>query len=241
MPRHTCIYCNKVYSRVSYYKRHVLLCEMVHSNKMNQEKNIEENQVLYSYHDLVNVVQELKYEFVKMQEEFKKLKQENTILKSTNTKQIQEEKCESIKKLTPISWLDTNKNKIDLDNWINNIEIKFEYLILLDDNTLYKSLYILLDRIDKIPIYNVNNNYYAFINNNWETIKECDLDNYFQKILSRLWNIFLEWQNINVNKIKVDENFQRTYHSRLQNICNKSCKNKYLFDIKDKIIEKNKI
>tara|TARA_B100000424_G_C22941892_1_gene501210 strand:- start:1670 stop:2314 length:645 start_codon:yes stop_codon:yes gene_type:complete len=214
---------------------------MVHSNKMNQEKNIEENQVLYSYHDLVNVVQELKYEFVKMQEEFKKLKQENTILKSTNTKQIQEEKCESIKKLTPISWLDTNKNKIDLDNWINNIEIKFEYLILLDDNTLYKSLYILLDRIDKIPIYNVNNNYYAFINNNWETIKECDLDNYFQKILSRLWNIFLEWQNINVNKIKVDENFQRTYHSRLQNICNKSCKNKYLFDIKDKIIEKNKI
>ena len=128
-----------------------------------------------------------------------------------------------------------------MDNWINNIEIKFEYLILLDDNTLYKSLYILLDRIDKIPIYNVNNNYYAFINNNWETIKECDLDNYFQKILSRLWNIFLEWQNINVNKIKVDENFQRTYHSRLQNICNKSCKNKYLFDIKDKIIEKNKI
>ena len=138
---------------------------------------------------------------------------ENTVLKSTNIIKIQKEKSEQVKVLSPISWLDTNKNKINLDNWINNIEIKFEYLILLDDNTLYKSLYILLDRIEKMPIYNVNSNYYAVINNNWEIIKDDDLDNYFQKILSRLWNIFLEWQNINVNKIKVDENFQRTYHS----------------------------
>lgn len=241
MPKNTCIYCNKVYSRVSYYKRHVLLCEMVHSNKMNQERNIEENNTLYSYHDLVNVVQELKYEFVKMQDEFKKIKEENSILKSTSTKKIQNENTKSIEIFSPISWLDKNKNKINLDEWINNMEIKFEYLILLDDNTLYKSLYMLLDKIDKIPIYNVNNNYYAFINNDWQSIKDCDLDNYFQSVLSRLWNVFLEWQQINVNKIKLDENFQRTYHSRLQNICNKTHKNKYLFDIKDKIIEKNKI
>jgi len=241
MPRNTCIYCNKLYSRVSYYKRHVLLCEMVHSNKTYQDKNIEENNILYSYSDLVNVVQELKYEFVKMQEEFKKIKVENVILKSKNSMNITE-KCEDkLNIITPISWLDTNKNKIELDGWINNIELKLDYLILLDDNILYKSLYMLLDRIDKIPIYNVNNNYYAIINNEWEIIKDCDLDNYFQKILSRLWNIFLEWQNININKIKLDENIQRTYHSRLQNICNKNNKHKYLSIIKEKIIEKNKI
>ena len=69
MPKNTCMYCNKTYSRVSYYKRHVLLCEMVHSSKFERNMNIEENNTLYSYNDLVNVVQELKYEFVKMQEE----------------------------------------------------------------------------------------------------------------------------------------------------------------------------
>ena len=64
MPKNTCIYCNKLYSRVSYYKRHVLLCEMVHASKFERNMNIEENNKLYSYNDLVNVVQELKYEFV---------------------------------------------------------------------------------------------------------------------------------------------------------------------------------
>ena len=45
MPKNTCMYCNKTYSRVSYYKRHVLLCEMVHSSKFERNMNIEENKI----------------------------------------------------------------------------------------------------------------------------------------------------------------------------------------------------
>ncbi len=234
MPKNTCVYCNKTYSRLSYYKRHVLLCEMVHSSKFERNMNIEENQTLYSYNDLVNVVQELKYEFVKMQEEFTKLKKENIILKEKPVK-IREEIIE-----TPYTWLNNNKKSINMDNWINELNLNVKHLNYLDDKTIYELLYNLLEH-KSIPVFIINDKYYCYIETQWCEISFDNLNNYYQKILSNIWNIFLEWQNENVNKIKINEDYQRMYHARLQNICNKSNKNKYITLIRDKIIEKIKI
>ena len=238
MPKNTCIYCNKTYSRISYYKRHVLLCEMVHSSRFEKNMNIEENQTLYSYTDLVNVVQELKYEFVKMQEEFHKLKKENFVLKQKPV-QIKEEIKEEIIE-TPIVWLNNNKDSIDIDMWIDNLNLSMKHLTCLDDKTIYELLYNLLE-YNSIPIYIVNNKYYCYNETQWNEISFDNLNNYYQKILSNIWNIFLEWQNENINKIKINEDYQKMYHNRLQNICNKNNKNKYTTLIRDKIIEKIKI
>jgi len=238
MPKNTCRYCNKIYSRVSYYKRHVLLCEMIYASKFERNMNIEENDKLYSYNDLVNVVQELKYEFVKMQEEFKKLKQENVILKSKQIERPQIEINETI--VTPEIWLLNNKDAININEWINNMNITFQDLQYLDEYIIYNSLYKILEHI-KIPIYIINNNYYSYDNSCWNKIDEDTINSYYQKIISIVWNIFLEWQNENLNKIKINDDYQRKYHTRLQNICNKNHKAKYILLIKDEIIEKNKI
>jgi hypothetical protein len=235
MPKKSCIHCNKTYTRLSYYKRHVLLCEMVHSSRFEKNMNIEENQTLYSYHDLVNVVQELKYEFVKMQEEFKNLKKENTILKQTPKNKIQE-KEESIE--TPYTWLDSNKQSLDINKWINDLKLNSTHLNYLDDSTVYELLFNLLEN-KSIPVYIINDKYYCYIETQWSEISFDNLNNYYQTILSNIWKIFLEWQNENVNKIKINDDYQKMYHTRLQNICNKN--NKYIKQIKDKIIEKIKI
>ena len=160
MPKNTCIYCNKTYSRLSYYKRHVLLCEMVHSSKFERNMNIEENQTLYSYNDLVNVVQELKYEFVKMQEEFTKLKKENIILKEKPVKII-EEIIE-----TPYTWLNNNKKSFDMNNWINELNLNVKHLNYLDDKTIYELLYNLLEH-KSIPVFIINDKYYCYIETQW--------------------------------------------------------------------------
>ena len=238
MPKNTCMYCNKTYSRVSYYKRHVLLCEMVHSSKFERNMNMEENNTIYSYNDLVNVVQELKYEFVKMQEDFKKLKKENVILKSKQIEKPQIEINETI--ITPEIWLLNNKDPVNMNEWINNMKITFQDLQHLDDYIVYNSLYKILEHI-KIPIFIINNNYYSYDNLCWNKIDEDTINSYYQKIISIVWNIFLEWQNENLNKIKINDDYQTIYHKRLQNICNKSQKMKYISLIKDEIIEKIKI
>uniref|UniRef100_A0A6C0AY27 Uncharacterized protein n=1 Tax=viral metagenome TaxID=1070528 RepID=A0A6C0AY27_9ZZZZ len=238
MPKNTCMYCNKTYSRVSYYKRHVLLCEMVHSSKFERNMNIEENNTLYSYNDLVNVVQELKYEFVKMQEEFKKLKKENVILKSKQIDKPHIEINETI--VTPELWLLNNKDPVNINEWINNMNITFQDLQHLDDYIVYNSLYKILEHV-KIPIYIINNNYYSYNTSCWDKIDEETINSYYQKIIAIIWNIFLEWQNENLNKIKINDDYQTIYHKRLQNICNKNQKMKYISLIKDEIIEKIKI
>ena len=235
MPKNTCMYCNKTYSRVSYYKRHVLLCEMVHSSKFERNMNIEENNTLYSYND---VVQELKYEFVKMQEEFKKLKTENVILKSKQIEKPHIEINETI--VTPELWLLNNKDPVNINEWINNMNITFQDLQHLDDYIVYNSLYKILEHV-KIPIYIINNNYYSYNTSCWDKIDEETINSYYQKIIAIIWNIFLEWQNENLNKIKINDDYQTIYHKRLQNICNKNQKMKYISLIKDEIIEKIKI
>ncbi len=240
MPRHTCVYCNKIYSRTSYYKRHVLLCEMVHTSRQNQEVNIEENNHLYSYNDLINIVQELKYEFVKMQDEFQKIKSASTF-KTSRTKK-KEEKVEIIEqKETPTEWLNKNRDLIDLEKWVDELEFNDEYLKLFDEYGLYESLHKFLGHKIKIPIYKINNNFYTLISNNTTEILSDEIEKYINKIISKIWNTFIEWQKTNINKMKVDEYFQKSYHLRLQNICNKNNKNKYLLKIKEEIIEKIQI
>jgi hypothetical protein len=200
--------------------------------------NIEENNTLYSYNDLVNVVQELKYEFVKMQEEFKKLKKENSILKSTQIEKPQIEINETI--ITPEIWLLNNKDPININNWINNINITFQDLCYLDDYIAYNSLYKILEHV-KIPIYIINNKCYIYDNSCWNEINDETINFYYQQIISKVWSIFLEWQNENLNKIKINDDYQTKYHKRLQNICNKTQKAKYISLIKEEIIEKIKI
>jgi len=240
MPKKSCIYCNKTYTRLSYYKRHVLLCEMVHSSKFEKNMNIEENQTLYSYSDLVNVVQELKYEFVKMQDEFKKLKKENTSLKQKpiKVKEHEDVTYERENVETPYTWLESNKQSLDINKWINDLKLNSKHLNYLDDSTVYELLFNLLEN-KSIPVYIINDKYYCYIETQWSEISFDNLNNYYQKILSNIWKIFLEWQNENVTKIKINDDYQKMYHTRLQNICNKN--NKYIKQIKDKIIEKIKI
>mgnify|MGYP001096761610 CR=1 FL=1 len=240
MPKKSCLYCNKTYTRLSYYKRHVLLCEMVHSSKFEKNMNIEENQTLYSYSDLVNVVQELKYEFVKMQDEFKKLKKENTSLKQKpiKVKEHEDVTYERENVETPYTWLESNKQSLDINKWINDLKLNSKHLNYLDDSTVYELLFNLLEN-KSIPVYIINDKYYCYIETQWSEISFDNLNNYYQKILSNIWKIFLEWQNENVTKIKINDDYQKMYHTRLQNICNKN--NKYIKQIKDKIIEKIKI
>jgi len=213
---------------------------MVHSSKFEKNMNIEENQTLYSYSDLVNVVQELKYEFVKMQDEFKKLKKENTSLKQKpiKVKEHEDVTYERENVETPYTWLESNKQSLDINKWINDLKLNSKHLNYLDDSTVYELLFNLLEN-KSIPVYIINDKYYCYIETQWSEISFDNLNNYYQKILSNIWKIFLEWQNENVTKIKINDDYQKMYHTRLQNICNKN--NKYIKQIKDKIIEKIKI
>ena len=230
MPRNVCIYCNKSYTRDAFYKRHILLCEMVNDTKRNQDINIEENDLpKYSYNDLIHVVQELKYEFVKMRQEFLEIKGKKEKKESTPKENV-----------TPINWLTQYKENIDLENYIENMRIEEDYLNFLEEKNIYELLYILIEK-KTLPLYIINNKHYFSNKNNWEECKNEDIEKYLHKIISKIWDLFLEWQKLNISKIKNDENIQKSYHLRLQNICNKNNKVKVFSKIKDNLIEKIKV
>jgi len=133
-----------------------------------------------------------------------------------------------------------NKDPVNIEEWISGINITFQDLQYLDDYIIYNSLYKILEHM-KIPIYIINTNYYIYNNLCWNKVDDIVINNYYQKIIANIWNIFLDWQNNNLNKIKINDEYQQKYHTRLQNICNKNNKAKYISLIKDEFIEKIKI
>lgn len=177
--------------------------------------------------DLIKTVYNLKHELEIVKKELNDLKTMNGLEKTVFTTQLVE----------PLEWLHNNKESSNIDEWCKNIIKEEKYLDLLDERTLYDILYIILEQ-KNIPIYVINNKYYTYLNNKWNEITFEHVNNYCQKILSNFWNIFLEWQNKNINKIKIDDYIQRQYHTRLQNICNKTNKSKILNKIRDNLLEK---
>lgn len=234
MPRYTCSNCDKVYSRINYYKNHILTCKTI--NEIDKEIfcNIS-NKGNTCNNDLMEVLKYLNNEIITMKKEIVQLKASKTIITVNEETPVIEKEI-----ITPIDWLNKHKEKIDIEDWIENLKIDFNCLTLLDGSTLYEILYKLLEHY-KMPLYIIKNNYYVYTNDKWCEILNDRVEMYYQKIISKLWNIFLEWQNENVNKIKIDDYTQKVYHLRLQNICNKSNKQKYLSNIKDKIFERIKI
>jgi hypothetical protein len=199
---------------------------------MLQERNIQQ----YSYNELIHIIHDLKYEFVQMKKEFSQLKSKEYIPKT-----IKKEKSNNIVTSTMcIDWLNDNKQNVNIENYIENLIIEDKYLDLLEERNIYDVLYVLVER-KSIPIYNINNMYYYNLNNNWVKCTYEDIEKYLHKIVSKIWNILLEWQKIHILQIKNDENIQKSYHLRLQNICNKNNKTKIFTKIKDNLIEKIKI
>jgi ribosomal protein L7/L12 len=104
-----CEYCNKQYTRKSAFKRHVVLCEVLHQSKRVQQCQEEEETDIPSTKQLYSIIQELAMKCNRMEEKMDIMQ-----------KWVDQKK----KKINVIEWLMTNREcDIIFTDWVKKIYV----------------------------------------------------------------------------------------------------------------------
>lgn len=104
-----CEYCNKQYTRKSSFKRHVVLCEVLHQSKRVQQCQEEEETDIPSTKQLYSIIQELAMKCSRMEEKMDIMQ-----------KWVDQKK----KKINVIEWLMTNREcDIIFTDWVKKIYV----------------------------------------------------------------------------------------------------------------------
>ena len=129
-----CNYCFKEYSRKSFYNKHVLCCEILHSTKRENEIRQEE-QENPSISQLYTIIKEMNHNYNQLKSEIEEMKRH--VYKTKKKKYI-------------VEWLNENKKiNMDIDDYLNNIDIDISMVL---NNNFNKIFELLFDKDKNIPI-----------------------------------------------------------------------------------------
>ena len=125
--KYCCLICNKKYSRKMSIDKHIILCNF--KLKSNSERQIEFEELgdTPTHLQLVKIVQELTFKYVKMQEQLEQMKQ-----------WVDKKK----KKLNIISWLNSNRTPtVGFLEWVNTcLVVNQTHFKSLMENPLFKTI-----------------------------------------------------------------------------------------------------
>ena len=148
-----CNYCFKEYSRKSFYNKHVLCCEILHTTKRENEITQEE-QENPSISQLYTIIKELNHNYNQLKNEMEEMKRH--VYKTKKKKYI-------------VEWLNENKKiDMDIDNYLDNIHIDISMVL---NNNFNKIFELLFDKDKNIPIccFDQNKNaVFIYLDNKWE-------------------------------------------------------------------------
>lgn len=188
-----CNYCCKEYSRKSFYKKHVMCCEIVNNSKKENELNREETEDIPSIGQLYSIIKEMNFNYNHLKSDMEEMK-----------KHVYKTK----KKVYLLEWL---KEKIhpttNIQTYINNIDINIS---LLTEHGFEKGLGLLFDKMDNkkdnLPIrcFDQHKNSLFIFENEW---KICS-DEQFQNIVDILHTKILRIiSQISIDANNPDDNF----------------------------------
>jgi hypothetical protein len=148
-----CNYCFKEYTRKSFYNKHVLCCEILNNTKRENEiiREEEENPTISQ---LYTIIKELNHNYKQLKNEMEEMKRH--VYKTKKKKYI-------------VEWLNENKKEsIDIDNYLDNIQIDISTIV---NNNYNKVFELLFEKDKEIPIccFDQNKNtLFIFHENKWD-------------------------------------------------------------------------
>lgn len=147
-----CNYCFKEYTRKSFYNKHVLCCEILNSTRHENEL-VREEQENPSMEQLYTIIKELNHNYNRLKNEMEEMKRH--VYKTKKKKYI-------------VEWLNENKKMtIDIDNYIDNIDIDISTII---NNNYDKIFELLFCKNKDIPIccFDQNKNtIFVYLDTKW--------------------------------------------------------------------------
>lgn len=221
MTQHVCEYCNKTYLRRDFFKKHVILCELI---KMTpREREVELNEDVPTYKELYLMVQELGSNYVQLSKKNDLLAKELVKVKnlcyknSSNKRENLNEKTENDKK-------DKNE-KLNLQDWLNGLLItdtQFEEFVK-NNYFLEGILGIFLSQYEEdknnIPIKiktNKQSTIYVVIDSNWKELTKKILNDIIKKIQQKLIRNLSTWQSKHAADILNNKDLSNNYTKYLE-------------------------
>ena len=117
-----CNTCDKKYTRKSSLEKHIVLCEFLTRTKREKQILNEEDRDIPSYHQLVNIVQELSIKYNALENQLSEMQ-----------KWVEKKK----KKINVVSWLNMNiEPTMHFQEWTNSFVIHEEHFQFLMGNTI---------------------------------------------------------------------------------------------------------
>lgn len=229
--KYICRHCERTYKRKNYYEKHILLCELNNLNKKDKEIKLQELEDTPSMRTMYEMILELAKRNKDLEQQLQ------NINKFVNIKK---------KSLSIVDWLNNNykNNYSDFYDLIKNFNIEEKHL-----QYIYKSNYINgvisiieelfnIDNINDIPIKSFDqkdNTLFIYTNNKWIQMSNNDLQQFINIISKKIMNVFIKWQNNNIDKLS-DDDFSIEYTKNVQKIISGNLSN---YEIRIKL--KNKI
>jgi hypothetical protein len=127
LSKYCCVICNKTYSRKTSLDKHTILCDFKLKSSSEREIDFEELGDIPNHLQLVKIMQELTFKYIKMQEQLEQMKQ-----------WVDKKK----KKLNIVSWLNSNKMPtVGFLEWVNTcLVVNRKHFESLMENTLFKTI-----------------------------------------------------------------------------------------------------
>jgi len=207
---HTCNYCGKTHTRKGSHNRHIILCEIIYSNKREKKCYEEETSDIPSHLQLYRIVQELALK--------------NAVLEEKMS-EMQSWLDKKKKKIDVVQWLTTNKseNIVSFTEWYNKLSVNSDHIELLIEENAVKTMCEIIDenikRVQNIPIacfQQKTNLFYIFQKDDsgvevWKRAKSEELVLFIRSIHKNLWRELTYWRDKNDEKIKNNEKMEQLY------------------------------
>lgn len=201
-----CGFCGKTFKKKRFYEKHILLCEQIEKNKIQEKVIIESNIKMPSQEQLYLLLMDMTHKY-------------NTIQQELNLMRRYIHK--SKKKINILEWMKNNCNStMDYSVWKKTITISDVQLYNLFDNGYINGVYSIiesslsLDTVHNHPIRCFDQKkhiFFTYENGDWSIMDQNDITNLIRFINKLIMKKFLEWKENNNEKIQQDDRFHDKY------------------------------
>ena len=129
--KYCCVICKKFYTRKTSLDKHKILCDFKTKSKLEHKVDEEELGDIPTYEQLVKIVQELTFKYVKLEDKMEHLQ------KWVNQKK---------QKIKVVTWLNEHVTAtIGFKQWITLIQVLPEHALSLFDNTIFQTFQLIFE------------------------------------------------------------------------------------------------
>jgi len=234
---YNCEFCFSKYHTKYYLDRHMVFCKLMHSSHMEQKQREDSIDMKLTETQKNRILRDLLFEVQKIKKELTHCKLEISHLKHK-------------KKVSLVKWLNSDSGpvpKCTLKEWIMEIPIMNSHLEKVFQHDLVDGIIAAIK--DAILVYGTDLPWAAFIekpktmfgyrkttamidsteytseNSKWEMIDTEEMKKIWRILAHRFLQIFLCWQNENMEMIQSSEEWREKHMLYLQKIMGENCEN----------------